>query len=205
MNLLRKWGSYKFLPFLFLFIVSCTTKPQYKVEKIYIDGNRDCIKQCEKERNKCEIACKKEYQKCLDNAYKRAEKIYKISLEKFNEKLDRYNSLYEEYLEKYDKWFFRYEIVYNEYQYYSRQCSKDPQDKYACKKANRLHRELETLRYIKPAPPFKPQPPDFKEILENEKKNCINNCNCEEKFDACFSSCGGKIEVKQICIKNCEK
>ncbi len=209
MSLQRKWDRYKYLSPIFLLIIflfSCSTSPEYKIEKLYLDGNKECIKTCQTKKLKCEKQCKSEYEKCINTAYKRAKETYNILVKQYEKELKIYNSLFDKYLHEYDQWFSKYSLIFDSYQYYRDRCQKDKKDSYSCYKYNQLKSELEHLRYLKPYPPNKPTPPDFKKILQDEKNNCINRCSkCEEQFDICFTTCGGKISIKKICVKNCDK
>ncbi len=206
MKLQKEWGRFKYLlPVFLLFLISCSTSPEYRIEKLYIDGKTDCVKKCYIEKQNCEEKCEIQYQTCQKNAYKRAKDIYLVLEEKYYEKLKIYERLYREYLTKYDSWFSRYSMVFDTYQYYRNRCQKDSKDRYSCDIYRQINSELDHLRFLKPTPPEKPIPPDFKKILKQEKSICTKDCKCDQKFDICFSTCGGKIDIKKICIKNCVK
>ncbi|NPA51444.1 MAG: hypothetical protein GXO22_00940 [Aquificae bacterium] len=206
MNWQKRWGRFKYLLLVFLsvYLISCSTA-KYKIGKVYIGGDKQCIENCKKEKIECENRCKLEYEKCIDQAYNRAKQIYSLLEKRYKENLEIYNTLYRDYLYHYDQWFSRYRLIYDTYLHYKTRCLRDRKDKYSCERYRQLSLELEHLRILKPRPPDRPFPPNFEKILEKEKKACQKDCTCTNDFDICFSNCGGKIDVKKICIKNCKK
>ncbi len=201
MKWLKEWGRFSLLLFLFS---SCSTKPEYHIHKIYTNSSPECVEKCEVNRKNCELSCKREYQNCIRETRSEAERVFNREIKIYRENLRVYENLYKQYLKAYDRWFFKYEALYSEYEYYKKKCGREPENKYACKKAKQLKSELDRLTFIRPSPPSKPQPPKFNSIFNDLKTSCVNDCGCEKEFDRCFTMCGGKIEIKKTCIKNCK-
>lgn len=55
--------------------------------------------------------------------------------------------------------------------------------------------------YFQPIPPHKPSREQIQTRIHREK--CPADCGCQQSYDACFLSCGGKKIPETKCIANC--
>jgi len=199
--------KYLFLSLSFiLFITGCA--PEYMVKNIYIPpiGKKAkvCIDKCEQKRDICQSRCNTQYNECLNRAFNRAKDIkaildrhYQVRYNKYLEKLNNYN------LKMFD-WQNEYDQNYKDWQYFRDKC-KTTRDSYACSREYDLRYIIRRYLKTKPKEPKAPHKKSFEQILSNEQKLCINNCSCQKDFDICFLNCGGEIQMKKICIRNCDK
>lgn len=192
---------YFFLLLAIAFLYSCS--PKYKIEKVYIPqkADKECIEKCEKKREECRKECLKEKKKCLNEAIKRAKEIFKQQEKIYKERLKAYFNQYDRYLTEYRQWQEKYLRLKEDFQYYSRKCKID---KNWCDEKDYYKQLLDDWLRFKPKKPIKPEEPSFNSILEKQQSLCRYDCCCENEFDACFQSCGGKVKIKKICIENCD-
>ncbi|WP_457642467.1 hypothetical protein [Persephonella sp.] len=192
----------KILVIFILLLVSCS--PKYRVIKEYSPlPNTECLDKCVKNFNKCQYTCNDKYIHCLNNAISKAEKIYqKLSAE--------YEKRYEKYLREYrfyEKRLKNYRENINKYvemlKIYEKFCLKykDPE---ACSMKKILKKEIKKLSTKKPEKPEKPIKITLEKVIEDQQSYCNKNCGCHEIFDACYQACGGNIEIKKICVENCD-
>jgi hypothetical protein len=70
-----------------------------------------------------------------------------------------------------------------------------------CSKAKVFAYKLLSLEA--PIKPSKPKVISLSELIETEQSKCRNLSDCDGQFDTGFVVCGGRIETKKICVKNC--
>ena len=193
------------LPFV-LFISGCA--PQYAVKNIYIppvgQKAKQCINECTNIRNKCQSRCNIQYNQCLNDAYERAKDIKAIMDKRYKRKYNKYLKRLSDYNLKIFDWQNEYDKNYKDWNYFRKQC-KISQDRYACDRENDLRYIIKRMLINKPKEPRPPVQKSFNEIVSNEQSHCKNECGCKEDFDICFLNCGGEIQMRKICVKNCEK
>jgi len=56
--------------------------------------------------------------------------------------------------------------------------------------------------------PYFDAPRPQKPTLESEtqrivKASCSNNCACDKNYRLCYTSCGGVVKSRKVCVKNC--
>ncbi len=186
-----------------LFLFSCS--PKYEIKTIYkppkTEEGKKCIQDCEKKLLICKKECAKGYENCLNESVKRAESIYKKELEDFKREYEIYLQEYDRYLKELSLWQDKYLRLKEDYEYYLRKCSLD---KNWCDEKEYYKKLLKDWEYRKPQKPVKPQKPSYQNILKQQQNLCDKDCGCKEEYDICFQNCGGKIEIKKICVENCK-
>ncbi|NPA53318.1 MAG: hypothetical protein GXO21_01470 [Aquificae bacterium] len=195
----------KQLIFLFLFFLLFSCSPKYEIKTIYkpppTKKGKECIKICEKNFVECRNQCKKSHEKCLNEALKRAEDIYKKQLEDFKKEYEIFLKEYDRYLKEFSLWQETYIRLKEEYEFYKRRCFVD---KKWCDEMEYYKDLIRRWEYKKPERPVKPQKPSYQDILKQQQLLCDKDCQCKEIYDICFQNCGGRIEIKKICIENCK-
>ncbi len=196
---------YLFLSFI-LFITGCA--PEYMVKNIYIPPvgvtAKKCINQCEIIRKNCESSCNLKYNQCINDAYKRAKDIKALEDIEYQKRYNRYKMALDNYRLRLYTWQSQYDSSYKDYNYFSSKCRVN-KDAYACDRQRDLRYTIDKLLRVKPIHPKIPYQKSFEQIYNNEKSVCQSNCNCQKDYDVCFLNCGGEIQMKKICISNCDK
>lgn len=195
----------RILPLWAVFVIlvfSCS--PKYKVEKIYHPSqDKNCLKRCDDEYIKCQSDCKKNYSVCIENSLSRAQKIYSQIAKEYEKRFNEYSKSYEIYLKQLENHKKMLTSLKGDYKFFSRMCSQY-KDKEACRKKDQLKKKIKYLENNQPNAPVKPSEPSFEKILKKERQVCSCDCGCKELYDACYQSCGGSIEIKKICVENCD-
>ncbi len=199
--------KYIFSFFIFiLFLTGCA--PEYAIKQVYIPPvgkkAKQCIRGCRISYEKCNINCNSIYNQCLNDAFQRAKDIKNIDDEQYQEKYNEYLQKLHEYNLKNFNWQNEYNQNYKDYLYFKNRCATH-HDNYACNREDDLSYTIQELLNTKPKKPIQPKEESFNEIVANEQGVCSNNCGCNKNFDICFLNCGGEIQMKKICISNCDK
>ncbi len=194
----------RLLIFLFPFILGCGG-PEFAVSYRYEPpaDNRECLSKCKEELTSCELSCMGKRQECLDRVRRSAEDIYKEELKNYKRELSAYQNAYSSYQRRLLEWNRNYRKLYKDYLYFERMCKKG-KDYYACQRRDDLEEALQTLSETKPTPPERPVKPQLSDIIRELSSSCPSDCGCKERYDACFTSCGGKIIPYRYCVRNCK-
>ncbi len=189
-----------------LFFMGCA--PQYAIKTIYIPPKdkmaHKCLNRCNLERSLCQKRCMEQKRQCLNDAFARAKDIEAIEEQKYQKNLALYQEKLSDYNYKIFDWQNLYDQNYKDWRYFRKKC-KTSHDSYACDREDDLRRAIDILIRKKPKEPKAPLSPSFSKILSKEQSFCRYDCGCQKDYDICFSNCGGEIEVKKICIENCDK
>ncbi len=187
-----------------VFLISCGG-PKYAVKYSYIPGSDySCLKECQRERSSCVNRCEERYNRCVLSAQKRAFEVYKRELSNYRRRLDEYNRLLEIYQRELSVWSSNYEQMKKDYAFFREICLKE-KNSYACSRADELKKKLREEKYDRPIRPLKPVPPDLGSIISKLSSICKKDCCCEELYNSCFVSCGGKLILYRFCVENCRE
>jgi len=193
------------LPFV-VFISGCA--PQYIIKNIYIppvgQEAKQCINKCTTTRDKCQSRCNIQYNQCLNEALERAKDIKAIIDQRYKRRYSKYLQRLNEYNLKIFEWQNEYDNNYKDWNYFRNHC-KISHDRYACDRESDLRYIIKRMLINKPREPQPPVRKSFNEIVSNEQSHCENKCSCKKDYDICFLNCGGEIQMRKICVKNCDK
>jgi len=197
---------------IFLFIIfvllfaGCA--PEYMVKNIYIPpvGNKAkvCIDGCQRKRDICQSKCDAQYNQCLNSAFNRAKDIKAVEDVNYNKRYKRYLEKLRNYHQNMFDWQNYYDQDYKDWRYFKNGC-KANHNTYACKREIDLRYAIRNLLTNKPQEPKMPYKKSFDEIVKNEQRFCQKDCSCQKDYDICFLNCGGEIQMKKICVSNCDK
>jgi hypothetical protein len=187
-----------------LFVVGCT--PKYKVVHEYVTPytsmGKMCANRCYIDRKNCEVNCGQKYDICAIDAQRVGEQNYNIALIEYHRLMHIWEVEKVQYDLKYDRYQSDKDMYEDEYKHYKELCKKDKNDHYSCKKRKFYKDKLRYLDY--PTYPTKPYQPSLAKEVKNAKNSlCTKECGCMDRFHSCFSSCGGKVISKKVCIENC--
>jgi hypothetical protein len=188
------------------FISGCA--PEYTVKNIYIPPvgykAKQCLNSCRYEKADCDTKCQNSYNKCLNEAFLRAKDIKAIEDKQYSKRYGRYIRRLNDYNARMFDWQNEYDQNYRDWSYFRDKC-KANHDSYACDRANDLRYIIRKSLRTKPKEPRAPVKKSFSQIVKNEQKLCKSDCGCQKEYDICFLNCGGEIQLKKICIANCDK
>ncbi len=194
----------RILLFLFSLIIFTSCSPKYKIEKIYHPPtDKICLEKCSTDYQRCQNICQKNYSDCLEKSIERAERIYSQLKREYKIKMEEYYKNYDLYLQKSENYRKQLKALKDDYKFYERLCSQY-KDKESCQKKDKVKKYIKQLEVNRPVPPEKPPEVGFSSVLESERKACSCDCGCKEIYDACYQSCGGKVEIKKICVEHCD-
>ena len=172
-----------------LIFSACTSKYKtlYTYSQPVLQTQKDCIETCAQKRTICRSICKSNFDICRLKAVKIAKKQYQKKLQNYYKALETYaNQAQMNNLE--NELYF-----YNDFYYPGRGYGYwGPFGPYWAWNP----RPMYTIQ--KPVKPSLQQ-----EIQRVELQECQIDCKCQTSYDKCFTSCGGKITSKKICIQNC--
>jgi len=137
----------------------------------------------------------------LKNAIENSKQIYKELEKSYEKEYQQYLKRYAFYLKELEMWQNRYMRIKQDYEYYYRKCFID---KSWCDERDYYKKLLEDWGRKKPYKPYEPKKPDFEHVLNKQQNLCDKDCNCQNQYEICFQECGGKLEIKRICVENCQ-
>ena len=163
-----------------LFLSGCAS-PRYQMLYRYepptdAEG-RACLAQCEPKLAECKANCKTTYDACV----KRVEPEIDV---RYDEALKRYEVEFAHYRREW--------LNYELHQSYGWGYYPPGYGAYY---------PWPAPFYYQPIPPHKPSREQIQTRVHREK--CPSDCGCQQIYDACFLSCGGKMIPETKCIANC--
>ena len=186
------------------FLASCGG-PEFAVKYKYVPpaDNKVCLETCDKKFNACVEKCSERRERCLEKVRKEAEQIYREQLREYSKQVELYNKEIKNYQNELLSWNDKFTKLYKDYRYFDAVCRRT-KDYVACNRRDELRELLEDLNDEKPKKPVKPEAPSFERILARLQASCNVDCGCKDIYDACFTSCGGKLIPYKFCVKNCK-
>ncbi len=198
---------YKWFFAIFCLFVFTGCGPKYIVKNSYIppssQSGKQCVNKCEEHLRDCRTNCEINYNNCISSAFDRAKKIARISEQNYRKRYNKYLRKLDEYNYRMVDWQNEYDQNSRDLQYFRDRCIKD-KDKYACDRENDLRYVVKTLLRNKPHKPKHPKKLSFNDILLQQQNMCQKDCGCQSDYNVCFTSCGGEIISKRICVENCD-
>lgn len=189
---------------LLLVITGCS--PKYEIKKKYDSSNLNlgCANKCEIKEQNCLNNCENKHNVCLFEAKNKAIDIFPSYEYEYKNKLLKYKILIFNYNKKYRIWLRENKNLKYDYNYYNKKYYEKNKNSYECKKKEYFKSRLDNEENIKPIPPKELYRVTLNQLINNEQNKCSFNCDCKDRYDRCFSKCGGKIIYQKFCIANCE-
>lgn len=188
-----------------LFLSSCG--PVYTIAHDFIPPSSSkglaCVNGCQRQRQQCNLSCNRQYQQCAMRAEQTAKKNLPRLLVSYPQQLEYWLNAREEYRRRLDWHEFQLDMAEARRDRYLDRCyKKNKKRKYACVDNNNDYlspfHSRPTFSLARPV-----KPTLASESLKIRKQSCSNNCGCDSSYRTCFSSCGGVVKSKRLCIKNC--
>jgi hypothetical protein len=190
-----------------LLITACS--PKYIVKTLYIqpstEDGKSCVKECSVKQETCQIHCNQKRDNCLKKTKQEVKAIFPSILNEYDHEIKQYQAELHRYNRKMALWEMKYKRSEEQKRIYRKLCNKR-QDKrgYECRLVKKAEEEIDELESSEPEKPTRPKKPSLSEEIEIAQKSCSNECGCQKKYDNCFISCGGTLNYKKFCIKNCK-
>ena len=193
------------LLFFILLLTACS--PRYEVKTYYIlptdRHGKACIQECLKEQNICQIKCNEKKERCLEKARNSAKESFSHSIKAYKEDLREYENELKHYYLELESWRRKTEFARLDLKHYRDRCQQNI-NKYECNRANEIRDSLNHLEYDKPTKPQKPTRPTLASEIRNIQRFCTNDCGCKDRYNSCFSACGGVVRYERFCVENCK-
>ena len=192
-----------------VFFLNACSSPQYKIvyeySKLSDKEGLSCLNSCYVDEKNCKSQCEQHYQQCATNARDDAEesyldkqKAYEVDLREYDYELEHFYSIQYRYRDRKENLDKRLKI-------YSKICnnSKDKDaHELACSEVRQINRKLDHLK--KPVKPRKPNAPVLKNEISQFQSLCSKSCDCESSYRNCYTSCGGTVTTRRVCVNNCD-
>jgi len=161
-----------------------------------------CVSGCQSKLQQCNIGCARQFKQCGFEAELKAKRLLPDLLKEYPRKLEIWLNEKEAYRRELDFYEFRRDLALSHRELYYSNCKKSGKTRSHCAKSYISHpfSDLDRPYFNKPRPI---KPTLVREAARIKKATCSNNCGCNSNYRACFSSCGGVVKSKKICIKNC--
>lgn len=190
---------------LFFLLLCSACAPRYETQTIYQypDNYRpQCFKNCKNNLFQCEKKTLNIYNKCMNEANRRSKDIFNYEMKKYKANLNNYLAKEKLYQSQKKSYQAKFDDLKTDEKYFSEKCNQT--DKFACEKLVNIKHALDKLS--SPLSPIKnkPEAPSFNEIIKIQSQYCHQTNICQQEYNACFTSCGGKVIYKQVCVENCD-
>lgn len=162
-----------------------------------------CIKGCQAQLNQCNKNCSKRYDQCAIKADQQARKELPNQLQAYPQKLENWLNAKARYQRDLDWYEFRRDMAEARRDRYLNSCLGKGKKRNHCLNSAAYRHEIfayDRPRFSQPRP-IKPTLSSVAAKLRELK--CSKSCKCESKYRLCYSSCGGSVKSKKVCIKNC--
>lgn len=163
-----------------------------------------CVSGCQSKLQQCNVGCARQFKQCGFEAELKAKRLLPELLKEYPQQLEIWLNEREAYRRELDFYEFRRDMAEAHRDLHYSRCKNSGKKKGHCKKSYIAHPFMDLDRpYFNQARPVKPTVE--LEAARIKKATCSNNCACDSHHRACFSSCGGVVKSKKICIRNCPK
>ena len=192
------------LPMLLVAFFASGCSPVYKLVDRYEPPAHtrglSCIQSCGQAEVQCTNQCTDKRENCEYYAVEEARVEYNQALSNYTLETERYAiDLREYYADLRD---YEHKVHRLEQELADMRDSCAAGDKYGCKHAQRVERELS--HNAQPAQPDEPVRPTLDVYRRNAIASCDLSCGCKEAFNTCYVTCGGRVTQDRICVDNCE-
>ncbi|OOZ35751.1 hypothetical protein [Solemya velesiana gill symbiont] len=184
--------------------------PRYQLVHDFIPpedkAGRACLMACFEDKKGCGYDCEKRCHFCLEDARYDAEKSFDETYDAYHRDLREYSIDLELYYSELESYQDRKVELERKIKVLSRLCG-NVKDKEArdlvCSSRNDVRRDLRQLK--KPVKPRKPSEPTLEHEIARLQGACSKECGCDERYRTCYTSCGGTVIQRKVCVSNCDE
>lgn len=191
-----------------LLLLTACGGPRYTLVNDYTPPGdavgRQCLQGCYADQKQCGLDCERGHNQCLDDARIDAEHSYAEKYDFFVQGLRNYNAELETYYADLDRYQQRKYKLEEELEVTRKLCAAAGKDSALfCERKDKLKKKLKYL--YSPVKPAKPAEPSLEAETAKLQATCRKDCGCDSNYQRCYTSCGGKVEQRRICVSGCEK
>lgn len=189
--------KYWFITLLSTLLLSCA--PQYETRYELIPPKNvsalQCLKPCEAKLQQCNMSCTQRFDACSVKAAQQAQLELPKRMQEYEVALAVWRERYNHYLQ--DK--MHYDMRRDQARAMRELCLSTQSDPKACPHTPHMAWSDRPIE-----PENKPEPPTLVSLTNTIREaTCQRNCQCDDQYRSCYSSCGGGVKPHQICVKNC--
>jgi hypothetical protein len=165
----------------------------------------NCLSRCQQQLKQCNTGCRIQFRQCGAKAARQA-KINLPGLQAaYPQQLEAWlnaKANYERELDRYE--FYRF-MESSRRDRYVTHCMKGGKKRGACNRIYLHDPYYSGFSYNRPrfTMPRPVKPTLASETQRLKKANCSNHCACDNRYRLCYTSCGGVVKSKKVCVKNC--
>ena len=191
-----------------LFLLTACSSPRYQVSYDFTppgdQAGRLCLQDCYEDQKQCQLDCEREQAMCREEARDDAERIHAGKQARYVDELRNYNLVLETYYAKYRNYENRKAALEEELRASRKLCKAGGREaSLFCDRKKKVERELRLLRA--PYKPAKPAEPSLQAEITRLQASCNKTCPCEAQYRSCYTSCGGTVKQRLICVDNCDQ
>lgn len=198
-----------FLGLIFLSSMGLSACSKYKVAYDYNPPKTKqgiaCISGCQKQLRQCNNQCNAQFKHCAIRSAQQARKRLPVLKEAYPLKLEIWLNARARYEREYDRYEFQRFMAISRRDRYVDRCMRKGKKSKAC---HRVYRHDYHDPYLSLSRPYFNTPRPISPTLANvtkriQQKTCSNKCKCDNNYRLCYTSCGGAVKSKKVCVKNC--
>ena len=185
-------------------LFSCS--PTYKIAHDFTPPSTKqglkCISGCQSKLNQCNLRCSNQYRQCSVRAEQQAKKELPAQLQAYPQELEIWLNERARYERELDWYEFRVDMAEARYDRYLDRCLAKGKKRHDCRDSF----SYRSLPYERPSFNLpRPKKPTLASLTNKiRKRSCSLNCGCQSNYRLCYTSCGGIVKSKKICVKNCK-
>ncbi len=191
--------------FFSLFLSSCSPvyKVAYDLKPPTSKTGLICLKGCQAQQKQCKLQCTRRYQQCSLKAAQQAKKLLPGLQYEYPQKLKIWEAAKLRYERDLDWYEFRRDMAEARHERYLNSCLEKGKKRSSCFN----HYAYDPFIYERPSFNLpRPVRPTLASVTAKIRElKCSQKCGCQSKYRLCYSSCGGTVKSKKVCIKNCVK
>lgn len=180
--------------------------PQYKIVHDYVPPENplglSCIQQqCANNQKVCQLECNDVFEMCMQRQEHQARADFPHLMEKYHAQMDTYHAEKALYNERYENYRLKLELLQDRQKFSLNTCRQQRVAKKHCRSYHQYQREINDM--TRPTRPYQPSKPSLKRNIRQAQRQCSRDCRCDKMFNKCYVGCGGKVNSRKVCIKNC--
>ena len=164
-----------------------------------------CITGCQGQLNQCNKNCSRRYDQCSIQSTQQARKELPNLLKAYPQKHQHWLNARARYQRDLEWYEFRRDMAESRRESYLENCLKKGNKKSHCR--SRFGYQSSLFDHDRPEFDL-PQPirPTLTMVATKIRElRCSKSCTCDSKYRLCYTSCGGTVKARKVCIKNCAK
>lgn len=159
-----------------------------------------CLTGCQSQLKQCNHSCNQRYKQCAIKSEQKAKVLLPGLLVAYPRQLELWLNAREEYRRDLDWYEFRRDMAESRHDVDIEHCKKNRKNKNCDRSYRTPFISFDRPSFNMPRPV---KPTLAREASSIRKASCNNNCGCNSNYRLCYTSCGGVVKSRKVCIKNC--